>query len=101
MTIAFELIRTDLAILLNWPERIGVLLQRDGKMDQVSQRVNRLTKGLLRRLVEDEDFSSPKQVHVYKLQNLTKVNLNFSHNSALSLEQNAATRSCDQTLNVS
>ena len=28
MTIAFELIRTDLAILLNWTERIGVLLQR-------------------------------------------------------------------------
>ena len=92
MTIAFELIRTDLAILLDWPERIGVLLQRDGKMDQVAQRVNRLTNGLLQRLVEDEDFSSYKEGDIITVP--VPVGMRAKSIEIVILDSNASTKKC-------
>ena len=92
MPIDFELIRTDLAILLNWTGRIGVLLRRDGKMDQVGQRVNRLTKGSLQRLVEDEDFSSYKEGDIITLP--FPVGMRAKSIEIVILDRDASTKKC-------
>ena len=92
MPIDFELIRTDLAILLNWTGRIGVLIQRDGKMDQVGQRVNRLTKGTLQRLVKDEDFSSYKDGDIITLP--IPSGMLAKSIEVVILDRNASTKKC-------
>ena len=63
----FDIIQSDLTILENCKERIGILLRPDGKLDQVGRRVNQVTKGSLQRLIENGDFKSLKTGHVFTL----------------------------------
>ena len=56
MNITFELIKIDLDRLQDNPGRICVILFKDGKLDNITRRLNRLTRGAIVRIIESEGF---------------------------------------------
>ncbi|SLN16233.1 Cytosol aminopeptidase [Roseovarius albus] len=64
---AASFIATDLDQIAESKGRVAVIITPDGKMDTAARRVNRLTKGALKRLVESERWSDMKTAQVKTL----------------------------------
>ena len=56
----FELIEIDLERLQNYPKRICVIVFKDKKLDYITRRINRLTRGAIVRIVKSEQFQDIK-----------------------------------------
>lgn len=63
--IRFE--KVDLGAIADRKGCVAVFLGEDGKMDQTARRVNRLTRGALKRMVESDGFAEMKQGQVSEL----------------------------------
>ena len=92
MPIEFVLIPTDMTILENFKGRVGVLLQPDGKLDQIGRLVNRLTKGSLQRLLEQEDFLLCKNGDIISLP--VPVGIPAKSIEIVILDRNSNTKEC-------
>ena len=63
--IAFEL--TDIEAIASAEGRVAVVVDSEGRLDIAARRVNRLTKGALRRLIEGSEFTKAKAGQVLTL----------------------------------
>ncbi|WP_120501602.1 leucyl aminopeptidase [Roseovarius sp. EL26] len=64
---AVTFIETDLEQITQATGRVAVIITPDGKMDAAARRVNRLTKGALKRLIESDSWADMKSAQVKTL----------------------------------
>ena len=67
MSVTFDLKSTDIECAQHCNDRVCAILFKDGKLDQVGRRLNRLTRGFLDRIRKDENFFERKSGDIVSL----------------------------------